>query len=346
MTATRTATRTAEDLEALAEQAGPRARERLGPGHHASGRPTTFGERLLRHLLDGRRGARPPRLAGRCPASTWCSSTPATTSPRPSAPATRSQAVDGRQPASRSPRSRRVAEQDADVRQGPATTATPTCAARCARSSRSSEALAGYDAWATGLRRAETPTRANTPVVGWDAEAAEGQGRPRSPAGRDEDVDAYIAENGVLVNPLLDDGYPSIGCAPCTRRVAAGEDARAGRWAGLRQDRVRDPPDDASSTRPRHDHGRRSIERSDGQAGATLWLTGLPCAGKTTIAHALADRLRDERPPRRGARRRRGPHAPVGGARLHPRGPATPTCSRIGCVAELLAATASWCWSR
>ena len=47
------------------------------------------------------------------------------------------------------------------------------------------------------------------------------------------DVQAYVAEHGVLTNPLLADGYPSIGCAPCTRRVAPGEDARAGRWAGF-----------------------------------------------------------------------------------------------------------------
>jgi phosphoadenosine phosphosulfate reductase len=45
-------------------------------------------------------------------------------------------------------------------------------------------------------------------------------------------VDAYIAEHDVLVNPLMSDGYASIGCAPCTRRIAAGENARAGRWAG------------------------------------------------------------------------------------------------------------------
>ena len=48
----------------------------------------------------------------------------------------------------------------------------------------------------------------------------------------DEQVEAYIAEHGVLVNPLVYDGYPSIGCAPCTRRVAPGEDVRSGRWAG------------------------------------------------------------------------------------------------------------------
>jgi phosphoadenosine phosphosulfate reductase len=93
------------------------------------------------------------------------------------------------------------------------------------------EGLAGYDAWATGLRREESPTRANTPVVGWDERRRKVK---VSPIARwtQEDVDAYVAEHGVLVNPLLTDGYASIGCAPCTRRVAAGEDARAGRWAG------------------------------------------------------------------------------------------------------------------
>ncbi|MFF2525229.1 phosphoadenylyl-sulfate reductase [Streptomyces liangshanensis] len=93
------------------------------------------------------------------------------------------------------------------------------------------EGLAGYAAWATGLRRDESPTRANTPVVGWD----ERRGKVKvSPIARwsQEDVDRYVAEHGVLTNPLLMDGYASVGCAPCTRRVLAGEDARAGRWAG------------------------------------------------------------------------------------------------------------------
>ncbi len=47
-----------------------------------------------------------------------------------------------------------------------------------------------------------------------------------------DDVDNYIAENGILVNPLMYDGYGSIGCGPCTRRIKPGEDLRAGRWAG------------------------------------------------------------------------------------------------------------------
>jgi phosphoadenosine phosphosulfate reductase len=93
------------------------------------------------------------------------------------------------------------------------------------------EGLAAYDAWATGLRRDESPTRAGTPVVGWDAKR---QKVKVSPIARwtQDDVDTYIAEHGVLANPLLMDGYASIGCAPCTRRVLEGEDARAGRWAG------------------------------------------------------------------------------------------------------------------
>ncbi|MGS2591157.1 phosphoadenylyl-sulfate reductase [Streptomyces hebeiensis] len=93
------------------------------------------------------------------------------------------------------------------------------------------EGLTRYTAYATGLRRDESPTRANTPVVGWD----ERRGKVKvSPIARwtQDDVDAYVAEHGVLTNPLLDDGYASVGCAPCTRRVLAGEDARAGRWAG------------------------------------------------------------------------------------------------------------------
>ena len=91
--------------------------------------------------------------------------------------------------------------------------------------------LAGYDAWATGLRRAETHNRVIAPVVGWDEKK---QKVKVSPLARwsDEDVERYIVENGVLVNPLQYDGYPSIGCWPCTRRVAPGDDPRSGRWAG------------------------------------------------------------------------------------------------------------------
>ncbi|MFH8453893.1 phosphoadenylyl-sulfate reductase [Streptomyces fungicidicus] len=93
------------------------------------------------------------------------------------------------------------------------------------------EGLAGYDAWVTGLRRFDSEQRAGTPVVDWDARRQKVKISPIARWTR-EDVDKYIAEHGVLVNPLLSDGYGSVGCAPCTRRTLPGEDARAGRWTG------------------------------------------------------------------------------------------------------------------
>jgi phosphoadenosine phosphosulfate reductase len=93
------------------------------------------------------------------------------------------------------------------------------------------DGLANYDAWATGLRREETQDRVIAPVVGWDEKKKKVKISPLARWTQD-DVDGYIVENGVLVNPLQYDGYPSIGCWPCTRRVAPGDDARSGRWAG------------------------------------------------------------------------------------------------------------------
>jgi len=91
--------------------------------------------------------------------------------------------------------------------------------------------LARYDAWITGVRRVEAPTRANTPLVTFDEKFGLVKINPIA-AWSDEDMDAYIAEHNILVNPLVDAGYPSIGCAPCTRKPLPGEDKRAGRWAG------------------------------------------------------------------------------------------------------------------
>ncbi|MGR6967681.1 phosphoadenylyl-sulfate reductase [Geodermatophilus sp. URMC 61] len=93
------------------------------------------------------------------------------------------------------------------------------------------EALAGYAAWGSGVRRDESPTRAGTKVVDWDAKRGMVKVNPLA-AWTQEHVDAYIAEHQVPVNPLQEIGYASIGCAPCTRPVAPGEDPRAGRWAG------------------------------------------------------------------------------------------------------------------
>jgi phosphoadenosine phosphosulfate reductase len=93
-------------------------------------------------------------------------------------------------------------------------------------------ALDPYDVWVTGVRREETSTRSDTHVVEWDAQRAVIKVNPIA-SWTQEQVEAYIAGNGVLVNPLVDEGYPSIGCAPCTMRVQPGADPRSGRWAGL-----------------------------------------------------------------------------------------------------------------
>jgi phosphoadenosine phosphosulfate reductase len=92
-------------------------------------------------------------------------------------------------------------------------------------------ALAPFDAWISGIRREQSPTRANArkversdrygvwkiqPLVDWDTKR----------------VQAYLHVNEVPYNPLHDAGYASIGCIPCTRPVEAGENERAGRWAG------------------------------------------------------------------------------------------------------------------
>jgi phosphoadenosine phosphosulfate reductase len=93
-------------------------------------------------------------------------------------------------------------------------------------------ALQPYDAWASGVRRAEIASRADTPVVAWDSKRRKVKVNPLA-TWTDEQVAAYVAEHDILVNPLRQIGYTSIGCAPCTRPVATGEDPRSGRWAGL-----------------------------------------------------------------------------------------------------------------
>jgi phosphoadenosine phosphosulfate reductase len=93
-------------------------------------------------------------------------------------------------------------------------------------------ALAGYQVWFTGVRRDEAPTRTNTPLVAWDEVHGLVKVNPVAPWSF-EDLTGYAARHAVPLNLLLQQGYPSIGCRPCTRPVAPGEDPRAGRWAGL-----------------------------------------------------------------------------------------------------------------
>ncbi len=91
--------------------------------------------------------------------------------------------------------------------------------------------LSNYGAWASGIRREQTHNRSDTPIVEWDAFFEVAKVAPLAAWGK-EDVDRYVEENDVPLNPLLSQGYKSIGCEPCTRPVSDGEDWRAGRWAG------------------------------------------------------------------------------------------------------------------
>ncbi|WP_084038619.1 phosphoadenylyl-sulfate reductase [Demequina sp. NBRC 110053] len=92
-------------------------------------------------------------------------------------------------------------------------------------------ALTHYDAWVTGARRVDAVTRSEMPVVSWDAKHGLVKINPLA-LWDDEDVERYQVDHDLPRNPLVAQGYPSIGCAPCTRKVLPGEDARAGRWAG------------------------------------------------------------------------------------------------------------------
>lgn len=92
--------------------------------------------------------------------------------------------------------------------------------------------LRNYDAWITGIRRDQAPTRANAKKVEYDVKFGLIKFNPLA-GWTSEDVWQYIRDNDVIYNPLHDRNYPSIGCTHCTRQVADGEDPRAGRWASI-----------------------------------------------------------------------------------------------------------------
>jgi phosphoadenosine phosphosulfate reductase len=92
--------------------------------------------------------------------------------------------------------------------------------------------LRDYGAWVTGIRRDQTLQRASTPVVALDEYFGVAKISPLAGWSVD-DVEEYVRQYDVPLNPLLSMGYRSIGCEPCTRPVAPGEDARAGRWPGM-----------------------------------------------------------------------------------------------------------------
>jgi len=91
--------------------------------------------------------------------------------------------------------------------------------------------LSKYEAWITGIRRDQAPTRANAKKIEYDAKFGLVKFNPIA-SWKTEDVWNYIRENDVIYNPLHDQNYPSIGCEYCTRQVMPGEDPRAGRWSG------------------------------------------------------------------------------------------------------------------
>jgi phosphoadenosine phosphosulfate reductase len=118
-----------------------------------------------------------------------------------------------------------------DLRFGPRLHArNPDLCCRMRKVAPLNAALEGYAAWVTGVRRADAPTRAATPLIEWDARRGMLKINPLVGWTHDE-VDTYAAAHGVFLNPLRQLGFTSIGCEPCTRPVGAGEDVRAGRWA-------------------------------------------------------------------------------------------------------------------
>lgn len=92
--------------------------------------------------------------------------------------------------------------------------------------------LAGYEAWVTGIRREDNALRAHAGLVEWDQTHEMVKINPLA-AWSFDDLTDYASRHHVPINLLLAEGYPSIGCEPCTRPVAPGEDPRSGRWAGV-----------------------------------------------------------------------------------------------------------------
>jgi phosphoadenosine phosphosulfate reductase len=94
------------------------------------------------------------------------------------------------------------------------------------------EAAKGYDAWASAIRRDQSPDRAKAAIVGWDSKFGLVKISPLANWTK-KDVWNLIVKEDIPYNPLHDQGFTSIGCRPCTRSVLPGEDERAGRWSGF-----------------------------------------------------------------------------------------------------------------
>jgi phosphoadenosine phosphosulfate reductase len=94
------------------------------------------------------------------------------------------------------------------------------------------KAAIGMHAWASAIRRDQSPDRAKAPIVGWDKKFGLVKVSPLANWTKQK-VWGLITQHNIPYNPLHDQGYTSIGCRPCTRAVLIGEDERAGRWSGF-----------------------------------------------------------------------------------------------------------------
>jgi phosphoadenosine phosphosulfate reductase len=120
------------------------------------------------------------------------------------------------------------------VTPGPEAEAFPCGSDRCCEFRKVAplvRALEGRRGWLTGLKRVDAPTRADAPIVSWDAARQLVKVNPLA-TWTDADIARYQIDHSLPVHPLVPRGYLSIGCAPTTRPVAPGDDPRAGRWAG------------------------------------------------------------------------------------------------------------------
>jgi phosphoadenosine phosphosulfate reductase len=153
--------------------------------------------------------------------------------------------------------------------------------------------LATLKAWASGLRREQSSTRANIPKVEKNEERVKLNPLADWTAA---EVDDYIHRHKVPLHPLYERGYTSIGCAPCTRAVEPGEDERAGRWwwelEAKKECGIHFAPD-GSIRRDILTKAENEAEENEMHKGFTLWFTGMSGAGKSTISRALELRLRE-----------------------------------------------------
>ena len=154
--------------------------------------------------------------------------------------------------------------------------------------------LATLKAWASGLRREQSRTRINIPKVEKQGERIKLNPLADWTAAQ---VEEYIRKNHVPMHPLYARGYASIGCAPCTRAVEAGEDERAGRWWWERDTKKECGIHFGADGTVRREGTAEAEAETDMHKGFTLWFTGMSGAGKSTISRALELKLRE-----RGAR--------------------------------------------